>query len=148
MTKKTDAGKELLAMLTAKNVRKAQLARDLGVTSTSIGRWFMELDDGTIADHAWTRLGGLLASKYGIDAAKLRPLPKAASVQAPSLDTSLVPHLDAFTTKEELTFLVRQLERPEKAVFVALKHIMERASTDQARDLVLVIARDRLARLE
>lgn len=111
---------------TSPPVRMSDLARDLGVTPTSVHRYFRDLDAGTIGDDAWFRLADVLITKYDVAADQIRPVNRTVSV-----DTSLMPYLDAFTTKAQLEALAKILERSDK---------------QQARDVLLVLARDRLAR--
>lgn len=106
-------------------MRQVQLARDLGVSATTIVRHLDALDDGTLDDRAWTQIARLLADKYQIDVTAIRPVRATLAV-----DTSLVPFLDAFDGT--------QLE--------ALVKILEGSHQQAARDLLLVVARDRLAR--
>ncbi len=123
--KSEKTGDRLTAMMAARNppVRQAMLARDMGLTPTSIFRYIKALNDGSIDDGVWAQLAELLKTKYGIDVTPLRPVRAAVT-----LDTSLVPLLDAFE-KGQLEALAKILEGPR-----------------QARDTVLVLARDRLSR--
>jgi AcrR family transcriptional regulator len=127
-TKRIPAGHALLSLMAeaATPVRMSDLARDLGVTPTSVHRYFKDLDAGTISDDAWFRLADVLITKYGIAADQIRPVNRTVSV-----DTSLMPYLDAFTTKAQLEALTKILERSDK---------------QQARDVLLVLARDRINR--
>jgi transcriptional regulator with XRE-family HTH domain len=105
-------------------VRQADLARDMGITGTSMARYFKQLETGTINEEVWAQLARLLQTKYGIDATAVRPLRTALSV-----DTTLVPYLDAFSDAKQLEALIAILESNEK----------------RATDLLLVLARDRLS---
>lgn len=107
-------------------VRQTHLAADMGLTPTSIGRFFKQLDADTIDDRVWAELVDLLGKRYGIDASVVRPVRATVTI-----DTSLTPYLDAFQTPQQLEALV---------------HILEGSRKEQARDLLLVVARDRLAR--
>lgn len=107
-------------------VRQSHLARDLDVTPVSVLRWLRQLDEGVIGDDAWSRIARMLRDKYGIDVSDIRPI-----VASTSLDTSLTPYLDIFAERKHLEAIVKILEGSHK---------------QEARDLLLVIARDRLAR--
>lgn len=117
---------ELLASRTP-SISQAALARDLGVTPTTMWRYVKGLDDGDIDERRWLQLVDILAKKYGVDATVIR------AVKAPALtvDTSLTPYLDRFAEPEQLEALIA---------------ILERSDQQQARDLLLVLARDRLTR--
>lgn len=117
---------KLSALMEARRpvVRQADLARDMGLTGTSMARYFKQLDAGTINEEVWTQIARLLQDKYGIDAAVVRPLRSPLAV-----DTTLVPCLDAFTEPKQLEALITILESNEK----------------RATDLLLVLARDRLS---
>jgi hypothetical protein len=107
-------------------VRQAALARDLGVTPTSVVRWFRQLDEGVINDAAWSDIARMLSDKYSIDVTDIRPV-----VPMTTLDTSLMPYLDAFEDKAQLEALIK---------------ILEGSHRQEARSLLIVLARDRLAR--
>lgn len=106
-------------------VRQVQLAHDLGVSATTIVRYLRALDDGTLDERVWGQVARMLADKYQIDVTEIRPVRATLSV-----DASLVPYLDGFDGT--------QLE--------ALVKILEGSHQQAARDLLLVVARDRLLR--
>jgi hypothetical protein len=128
LMKKTKPTERLLELMRGVEpaVKQSDLARALRVTPTSVGRWFRQLDEGTIDDKAWAQIADAL-SAHGIDVGPIRPVRKVLTI-----DTSLTPHLDAFKTKDQLQALIGILEGSDK---------------QQARELLLVMARDRLARL-
>lgn len=128
MGQQAKPSEQLLSLMASRTpaVRQSQLARDMGITATSIGRYMKQMDNDTIDDHVWARMAEILRRKYAIEADSVRPVRKPLTV-----DDSLTPHLEAFKTKEQLEALIKILEGSDK---------------QQARDLLIVIARDRLAR--
>jgi hypothetical protein len=106
-------------------VRQVQLAHDLGVSATTVVRHLAQLDDGTLDERAWGHIARILADKYQIDVTTIRPVRATLAV-----DTSLIPYLDGF----------------DGAQLEALVRILEGSHQQPARDLLLVVARDRLAR--
>jgi hypothetical protein len=122
------SGEQLLALMAAQHpvVRQSHLARALGRTTTTVGRYFKQLDDGTIDDQVWAQMADILTHRFDIDAPSVRPVRATAM----TVDTSLTPYLDKFEAKEHLEALIKILESPDQP----------------ARDLLVVLARDRLAR--
>lgn len=106
-------------------VRQVQLASDLGVSATTVVRHLDQLDDGTLDERAWAHIARILMDKYAIDVSSIRPVRATLAV-----DASLLPFLDAF----------------DGAQLEALVKILEGSHQQAARDLLLVVARDRLSR--
>lgn len=106
-------------------MKQSQLARDLQVTSTTIGRYMKQLDADTIDERTWAQIAGVLSSRYGITTESVRPVRQSAL----SVDATLTPYLDVFKADGHLAALVDILE-----------------GTQGARDLLLFLARDRLGR--
>ncbi len=123
----TGPTEKLLEMMAANDppIKQADLARDLGLSPTAILRYVRQLGTHSLDDRTWTRLARVFRDKYGLDVSAVRP------VNWLSIDTSLVRHLDVFESKAQLEALVK---------------IMEGSDKQEARDLLLVLARDRLAR--
>jgi transcriptional regulator with XRE-family HTH domain len=97
-------GKKLLALMREKRVSQSQLAREMRLTPTSIGRYIEKLDNGSIPEEVWSEMVNALR-RTGIDAEKLRPVRTPAEVRE-----DLIPLLDFFTTTDQMDALLQILE--------------------------------------
>jgi hypothetical protein len=102
---------EKLAKLLGKGGKSA-LAKAIGMSPTSVGRYLVELDEDTIDDGAWLKIARALESKFGIKPETIRALP-VLSIAFPSNEPPLTPLLDQFRD-EQLAALLRIMKAPRE----------------------------------
>lgn len=121
------AGDGLLKELKKLEVSQSQVGRQCQpqVTPQTVGRWIKALNDESITDDQWLQFcHGLRVS--GIRPEEFRPIP----IITPRLRTELIPLLSCFEGIDQLEALI--------ALLIA---------DPEAKEPVLLIARDRLERL-
>lgn len=97
-------GDKLLKIMKVKGVNKSALAAEMSITPTSIGRYFTQLNKGSIDEDVWASMLAALR-RLGVDDAEgLRP------VQNSKVRRDLLPLVSHFTTDEQIRAVLQILD--------------------------------------
>jgi hypothetical protein len=92
-------------MMAARKISQSKLAREMNLTSTSIGRYIGQLDENKLPDDVWASMVQALRRLGVADAESIRPVRAPATVR-----TDLIPLAAVFTTREQLENLMAILD--------------------------------------